>query len=264
MSELLIERSGAVVVLTLNRPESLNALTPGMERAYFDALANADADPDVRVIVVTGAGRGFCAGADLSGSATDLATGGAPLPRRDPGCFPPTMAKPVIAAVNGPCAGVGLAIALHADVRFLAEEAKLTTAFVRRGLIAEHGVAWALPRLVGRGRALDLLLSGRIFTGREAFSYGLAEFCLPADRVCGEALAYARDISQNCSPRAIAAVKRQLAEADLLPPFPALTTADADTHLSFTWPDLIEGIESWQQRRRPAFRGFPPTPSEQR
>lgn len=259
VSELVIERSDAVVLLTLNRPERLNALTPAMEGAYFSALAEADADPGVRVVVVTGAGRAFCAGTDLSESAADMVHAGPPLPERDARCFPPTMAKPVIAAVNGPCAGVGLAIALHADLRFVAEDAKLTTAFVRRGLVAEHGVAWALPRLVGRGRALDLLLSGRVFSGRDALRYGLAEFCVSASNVRSEALAYAHDVARHCSPRAIRAMKRQLVEDDLGAPFPALTSADAYTRTSFGWPDVIEGITSWQQRRPPAFPSLPVT-----
>jgi len=151
MDELLEERTrDGVLVVTLNRPAVLNAWTPAMEERYFDVLQEADADPATRVVVVTGAGRGFCAGADLAGSVDDLVAGGAPLPQRSERSYPPLLGTPVIAAVNGACAGVGLALALQADVRFVAADAKLTTAFTRRGLVAEHGVAWLLQRAVGR------------------------------------------------------------------------------------------------------------------
>jgi enoyl-CoA hydratase/carnithine racemase len=159
----------------------------------------------------------------------------------------------VIAAVNGACAGVGLALALQADVRFVAADAKLTTAFTRRGLVAEHGVAWLLQRAVGRGRALDLLLSARVFSGAEAHAYGLAEFVLPADRVLPAALAYADDLAASCSPHAMATVKQQLVADDVASPFEALLAADRATRASFTWPDLLEGIRSWQERRPPRF-----------
>jgi enoyl-CoA hydratase/carnithine racemase len=196
-------------LLTLNRPHALNALTPTLEAAYFAALAAAERDRDVRAIVVTSGGRGFCAGADLSGSPIELLSGGAPLPDRSPDRYPPSMSTPVIAAVNGACAGVELAIALQADVRFIASEAELTTAFTRRGLAAEHGTAWLLPQLAGRGRALELLLSGRIFSGRDALDYGIAEFSMDADDVLPVAMAYASEIVASCSPTAMAAVKRR-------------------------------------------------------
>jgi enoyl-CoA hydratase/carnithine racemase len=262
VAELLVERSDGVLLVTLNRPGVLNAWTASMERRYFELLAEADEDAGTRAVVVTGAGRGFCAGADLSVPMAELVKGGPPLPQRDARWFPPTMATAVIAAVNGSCAGVGLAIALQADVRFVAEDAKLTTAFARRGLIAEHGVSWALQRQVGRGRALDLLLSARVISGRDALAYGLAEFCLPAGDVLAQALAYARDLATNCSPRAIATMKQQLREDDLEQPLPAVLSADDYTRASFTWPDLREGITSWQERRPPRFPGFPPGSEE--
>ncbi len=157
-----------VLLLTLNRPDRLNAWTLAMEERYFGLLAEAAADPDVRAIVVTGAGRGFCAGLDadaLSGVA-----GGTPLsehPRR-PQTFPLEIPKPIVAAVNGAAAGIGFLQALVADVRFAAAGAKFTTAFARRGLLAEHGMSWLLPRLIGHARATELLLSARVFLAEEA------------------------------------------------------------------------------------------------
>lgn len=250
---ILQERRGGVLLLTLNRPELLNAVTPEMERAYFEALQAADRDVEIRAVVVTGAGRGFCAGADLSVPPEQLAAGGAPLPRRDPACYPPLLDTPVIAAVNGACAGVGLAMALQADIRFVADSAKLATAFARRGLIAEHGTAWLLPRIVGRGRALDLLISGRTFDGIEAYEYGLAQFCLPVADVLTAAMDYADDLARNCSPTAIATIKAQVRADDLRDPYDALLQADQATRHSFTLPDLHEGIRSWQERRQPRF-----------
>jgi enoyl-CoA hydratase/carnithine racemase len=158
-----------VAVLTLNRPERLNAWTAELGRAYFDLLEDCAARDDVRAIVVTGAGRGFCAGADMDdlqaigGDGVDAARS-AVDPR--PQTFALTIPKPIVAAINGPCAGLGLVHALMCDIRFAADDAKLTTAFSRRGLVAEHGISWILPRLVGPARALDLLRLHGSFSAR--------------------------------------------------------------------------------------------------
>lgn len=261
-SELIRRRRGAVEVLTLNRPERLNALTPELETAYVDALRDADGDPDVHAIIVTGAGRAFCAGADLSAIQVGPGGGEPAIPPRDSSRYPPLLRTPVIAAVNGACAGAGLAIALQADVRFVGEDAKLTTAFSRRGLIAEHGTSWLLPRLVGRGRASDLLLSGRTFTGRDALDYGLAEFCVAPGEVLDAALAYADDLATNCSPTAVARIKDQLWRDDGRDPLAALTAADEATREAFRWPDVIEGIDAWSSRRAPRFPARHLAPSD--
>ena len=175
---VLIEVSEGVAQLTLNRPDRLNAWTAEMGRAYFDLLDECAAREDVRVIVVTGAGRGFCAGADMkdleSIGSGDLDGARADLDER-PQTYALTIPKPVIAAINGPCAGLGLVHALMCDLRFAAQGAKLTTAFARRGLVAEHGISWVLPRLVGPARALDLLLSGRIVLAEEAARAGAGQ-----------------------------------------------------------------------------------------
>src|SRR5690242_5615197 len=212
MSEVVLHEINdeGVAVLTLNRPDRLNAWTREMENLYFDLLEQCGRDGDVRAIVVTGAGRGFCAGADM-GDLQDLGNGGGPsaeeaAAERRPQRLPLSIPKPVIAAINGPCAGIGLVQALMCDVRFAAEGAKFTTAFARRGLVAEHGISWLLPRLVGPARALDLLLSGRVVLAEEAEQLGLVNRSLPADRVVDEALAYARDLAANCAPSSMAAM----------------------------------------------------------
>jgi enoyl-CoA hydratase/carnithine racemase len=251
---VLSERRGAVLLLTLNRPERLNAWTQEVEDLYLAQLAAADADPEVRAIVVTGAGRAFCAGADLS-VLGDLAADAEPwqVERERATTFPLQIRKPLIAAINGACAGVGLVQAMLCDIRFVADEAKVTTAFARRGLVAEYGVAWLLDRSVGRARALDLLLSGRVLLGAEAADIGLAEFSAPGPEVLERALAYAEDLAINCSPRAMATIKRQ-AWADFDRGFQE-AAAEAETLVaeSFAWPDLAEGVASFGERRAPDF-----------
>ena len=179
MSDVVLKDvDGGIAVLTLNRPDRLNAWTREMEVRYFALLDECAASEEVRVIVVTGAGRGFCAGADMRTSRTSAPagtpTGGPSTRRRTYSPEPPhSIPKPIIAAINGPCAGIGLVQALMCDIRFAASGVKLTTAFARRGLVAEHGISWILPRLVGPANALDLLLSGRVVLAEEAYELGL-------------------------------------------------------------------------------------------
>lgn len=252
---VLAERIGGVLLLTLNRPERLNAWNLDLEERYFALLDAAEADPEVRVVVVTGAGRGFCAGADME----ELSQLGSvdpdtiPRTRGRPRERPLAFRKPLIAAVNGPVAGLGLVQALYCDLRFTTPEAKITTAFVRRGLIAEYGIAWLLPRLVGPSRALDLLVSGRVVLGAEAAAMGLVDRVLPAAELLPATLAYAADLAENCSPNSMALIKRQvLAALDSDLPT-AITVADELMNESFRHPDAAEGVHSYLERRPPKF-----------
>jgi enoyl-CoA hydratase/carnithine racemase len=250
------EVKDGVAVLTLNRPERLNAWTAEMEREYFGLLEECGASHDVRAIVVTGAGRGFCAGADMQ-DLQDLGQNGTDVEARGrdrkPQAFPHTIAKPIIAAINGPCAGIGLVQALMCDIRFAADDAKFTTAFARRGLIAEHGIGWILPRLVGPARALDLLLSARVILGEEAEALGLVNRALPKDELMDHALAYARELAQQCSPASMAAMKRQV-YADLERPLEeGVAAADQLMLESFSAPDFVEGVKSFLDKRAPEF-----------
>lgn len=256
--QLLTERRGAVLVLTFNRPDRLNAWTNAMEDQYFDALEAAEADPEVRAIVVTGAGRGFCAGADMGDLAGASDASDSEIDRPRPRHLPMTIRKPVIAAVNGAAAGLGFVETLFCDVRFASPDALFITAFVRRGLVAEYGVSWLLPRLVGHGRAADLLLSGRRVGGEEAFRIGLVEHLVPADELLDRAVAYAADLAASCSPWSMATIKTQLAldaERGL-----AASVEDADTLMraSFRGADLTEGVASFTERRPPAFAPLGP------
>ncbi len=260
MSELLSDRDvvlrdldAGVLLLTLNRPARLNAWTLEMEERYFDLLADAASDADVRAIVVTGAGRGFCAGLDADALAGVAA--GTPVssrPRR-PQTFPLEIPKPIVAAVNGPAAGIGLLQTLVADVRFAAAGAKFTTAFARRGLLAEHGMSWLLPRLVGASRATELLLSARVFLAEEAATIGLVHRVVAPDDLLGAALDYARDLAEQCSPLAMGITKYQLArhwEVDL--DEARRETAALVEQLHGT-ADFDEGVRSFVEKRAPRF-----------
>lgn len=250
---LLSERRGAVLLLTFNRPDRLNAWTNALEDQYFDALESADADPSVRAIVITGAGRGFSAGADMDDLAAAPGADDDELGRPRPRHLPMTIRKPVIAAVNGAAAGLGFVETLYCDVRFASPEALFITAFVRRGLVAEYGSAWLLQRLVGSGRAADLLMSGRRVGGEEAARIGLVEHLVPADELVERAVAYATELATSCSPWSMATIKAQLA-LDAERSF-AASVGHADTLMraSFQGADLTEGVASFTERRPPRF-----------
>jgi enoyl-CoA hydratase/carnithine racemase len=253
--ELLYDVRDGIAVVTLNRPDALNAWTPTMGEAYLEALDSAAADPQVRVVVVTGAGRGFCAGADmnlLQGLADSR--GGARVGGlgRGPAEMEPAVPKPVIAAVNGACAGLGLVRAMFCDIRFAAAGAKFTTAFARRGLVAEYGLSWLLPRLAGMSRSLDVLLSGRVFLAEEALELGLVNRVVDGD-VLEAALEYARDLATYSSPASMADMKRQV-WADTVDSLDASWARTEKLMLaSFERPDLAEGVMSYVERRDPDF-----------
>jgi enoyl-CoA hydratase/carnithine racemase len=255
-SVVLFEVSDDVALLTFNRPDRLNAWTPELQTRYFDLLDECAAREDVRAIVLTGAGRGFCAGADME-NLSALAqgevehNGGAGDTR--PVTYALGIPKPVIAAVNGACAGLGLVHALMCDLRIAAAEAKLTTAFARRGLVAEHGLSWMLPRLVGPARALDLLLSGRIVLGAEAAELGLVNQAVEDGRALDAALEYAQMLAQECSPASLALMKQQVYADYEHTLAESLEEANRLMVESFSGPDFGEGVQSFVERRSPQF-----------
>ncbi|HUR01332.1 MAG TPA: enoyl-CoA hydratase-related protein [Nonomuraea sp.] len=256
MAELVLSSADqGVLTLTFNRPERLNAWTDAMGRCYFDLLQEAEEDPNVRAIVVTGAGKGFCSGADFQ-TLSALQNGSydeTPDPR--PNTFPTTIAKPIIAAVNGACAGLGVVHALACDLIFTAEDAKWTTAFPRRGLIAEYGLSWILPRLMGQQRAMDILLSGRVFTGAEAYELGLANRSVPGDSLLATAQEYAGELAIHSSPASMAIIKRQVWNDWNVTLEESAKTATQEMLASFQRPDFAEGVASFLERRPP---NFPP------
>lgn len=250
---LLSERHDGVLLLTFNRPERLNAWTDALEDLYFEALEAADANPEIRAIVVTGAGRAFCAGADMDDLSAAPDASEEQIARPRPRHLPLTIRKPVIAAVNGAAAGLGFVEALFCDVRFASPDALFISAFVRRGLVAEYGMAWLLPRLVGAGRASDILLSGRRVDGAEAARIGLVEHLVPADELVERAVAYAADLAVSCSPWSMATIKAQLALDTERSFAESVGHADALMRASFQGADLTEGVASFTERRPPRF-----------
>jgi enoyl-CoA hydratase/carnithine racemase len=261
---VLAQRLGPVLVLTLNRPGRLNAWTDAMEERYFHWLAKAESDPDVRAIVVTGAGRGFCAGADFSDLAqVEVGPDAQPRERALARYYPLSIRKPIIAAINGAAAGLGLVEALYCDVRFAVPDAKLTTAFTRRGLIAEYGASWLLERIVGYGAALDLLLSGRVITGREALTIGLVNRLADPENLLTEAIDYAQDLATYCSPNSVAVVKQQVHDAAGSHFQAAAAGADRAMREALGRTDVKEGVASYLENRTPRFPGLSAAKGEQ-
>jgi enoyl-CoA hydratase/carnithine racemase len=264
--EILYEVEGSVATVTLNRPDRLNALTDRLLAELRHALGQAEADDRVVGIILTGAGRGFSAGMDADALQGNIAR--EPLPdelRARPG--DPAMGedfqvtfgyllsirKPLLAAVNGACAGLGLSIAALCDLRFASESAVFRTAFAQRGLIAEHGSSWILPRLLGPSRALDLLWHPRKFTAEEARDMGLANRVVPGDQLLAEARAYLEEIAAAASPASLMIMKQQVYRALNQPLGEAMTEANRLMEESLARPDFKEGVASFVERRAPNF-----------
>lgn len=256
-----------ILTITLHRPDQLNALTALMVQELLDAFDRSDADDAIKCVIVTGEGRAFCAGADLGRGAgtwseheTKMKEHEAGSPYKGDGGGRVTRRifdshKPVIAAINGPAAGLGFVIALYADLRFAASDAKFTTSFAQRGLIAEHGVSWLLPRLVGPANAMDLLLSARKFSAAEAKALGLVNDVFPQEELMGRVLAYARALADSVSPRSMAVIKAQLWKAPFQDFGDALATANTEMQKSFASEDFKEGVAHYMEKRAPKFKG---------
>jgi len=260
MSECLYEvREPGIGLITFNRPDRLNAWTGRMGNEYFAAIDAAVADPNVRVIVVTGAGKGYCAGADMgtlqaipSGDSASSQDGASIVEGRMQDEIT-RITKPVIAAVNGAAAGLGLVQALMCDMRFAADTAKFTVAFSKRGLIGEYGISWVLPRLVGQANALDLMMSSRVVMANEAQQMGMVNKVVPADQLMDVVLAYAADLAMNVSPSSMAVMKRQVYSDYEKDVSSASKEALRLMQESFTRSDFKEGVQSFLQKRQAEF-----------
>jgi enoyl-CoA hydratase/carnithine racemase len=258
------ERRGRLGLIRLERPDALNALTLGMIGEVERLARAAESDPEVTAICITGAGRGFCAGIDMS-VLTDHASNGPPpraeardgRPRR-PALFSFLLdiSKPVIAAVNGVGAGGGFVLAMMCDLRFMAEGASLITIFSRRGLIAEHGTSWLLPRMVGLSRALDLLWSSRKVDAAEAYRIGLADRVVPPDQLIAAVEAYVADLAASVSPRALAVIKVQVQRHLAVPYDDAALESEALMAEALKHPDATEGAMSFVERRPSRFAAW--------
>jgi len=246
-----------------------------MDQDVRSAMAIAEADHTVRVIVLTGAGRGFCAGADMSllqgiAFAGEVPKGAdAALGHHAPAAtkagiradfqrkysYFPSLTKPVIAAVNGHAVGLGLILTLYCDLRFASSDAKFGTAFARRGLIAEYGMAWMLPRLIGHANALDILLSARILGAEEAARMGLVNRVLPAETFLQDVRAYALELANSVSPRSMGIIKQQVYNAMFQSLEEATITSEEAMLASLQSDDFKEGVAHFIEKRAPHFSG---------
>jgi len=272
---LLYEVSDHIATVTLNRPDRLNAITRQLQEDLFNALNEADKDVDVRVIILTGAGRGFCAGADMKGldetsnrdwsdvsdeewvreNCKDHKMDGVRIDFRKTNCYFPGISKPIIGAINGACVGLGFVLPLFCDIRFASEAARFGTAFAQRGLIAEHGVSWMLPRLIGISNTFDLLYSARLINADEALRMGLVSKVYPADSFMDDVREYASWLATGVSPRSLKEMKREVYNALFQTLAEATDEANLDMAKSFKTYDFKEGVAHFIEKRAAKFTG---------
>ena len=260
---------GPVATITLNRPDRLNAITGQMIKEIQDAIGKADANEDIVGIILTGAGRGFCAGGDIE-SLQELSQGGSltawEMGDKKPGStaemgpdfqvgllYLMAVRKPVIAAINGPCAGLGFVLAMVCDIRFASDTARFTTAFANRGLIAEHGISWILPRLIGSAHALDLLLSGRVIDSEEAAKIGIVNRTITSDRLLDESTHYVKGLAERSAPVSMKVIKQQVYRHLSASLGEAARESIELMAESLKRPDFREGVLSYIEKRPPKF-----------
>jgi enoyl-CoA hydratase/carnithine racemase len=273
--ETLYDVSERVATITLSRPDKLNAWTAVMDQEVRAAIYEAEEDSNVRVIILTGAGRGFCAGADMSllGAIAQEGLEGYRGPEsflrntsngerenvrpdfQKKYSYFPSIQKPVIAAVNGPAVGLGFILTLYCDLRFASETARFGTAFAKRGLIAEYGLAWMLPRLIGPANALDMLFSARLVDASEALRMSLVNQVFPQDSFMQNVYAYAKDLANNVSPRSMGIIKTQVYNAMFQTLGEAFETAEQEMVKSLQCEDFKEGVAHFVEKRAPVFTG---------
>ncbi len=270
--ETLYQVADRVATITLNRPDKLNAWTGTMEQEVRASIHEAEQDPRVRVIILTGAGRGFCAGADMSllgeiaqkglgerasalaNTSNGQRAGVRPDFQKKYSYFP-SIQKPVIAAVNGPAVGLGFVITLYCDLRFASDAARFGTAFAKRGLIAEYGLAWMLPRLIGPANALDMLFSARLVDASDALRMGLVNRVFPQDHFLEDVQGYAKELAYNVSPRSMRVMKDQVYSAMFQTLSEAFESSEQEMLQSLQCDDFKEGVAHFLEKRAAAFTG---------
>ncbi len=250
LETVLYDVSDGVALVTLNRPDAMNAWTPQLSDELSVAMGAADADDSVRAVVVTGAGKAFCAGADLSGGESGF-LGGRPSEDTRPRRMPHHVRKPVIAAINGHAVGVGITYPMLCDIRIASETAKIQYAMVRRGILPELGSHALLPRVVGFSRAADLLLTGRMILGAEAAELGLVSRALPADQVLPAALEMAQDIAVNVAPVSAAVAKQMMWQGINMSVDEMITAEGRLIPKMASLSDSVEGVRAFFEKRAP-------------
>jgi enoyl-CoA hydratase/carnithine racemase len=258
-SNIVYEVADSIATVRLSRPDKLNAFTFTMVEEIRDAIERAAHDGQVVSIIITGEGRGFCAGLDAADLAQSTVSGAPSGEREGPDELPALFSyllrvpKPIVAAVNGVAAGGGFVLAMMCDLRFASSDASFTTVFSKRGLIAEHGTAWLLPRIVGTSRALDLLWSSRRFDAAEAHRIGFVDRIVPREQLLDETKAYLRELAANVSPNSIAVIKSEVYRHWSLAMDAAFRDADGLMNAALKHPDAAEGVASFVERRPPRF-----------
>jgi enoyl-CoA hydratase/carnithine racemase len=279
--EVLYDVKDRIATVTLNRPERMNSIDDSMPVNIAKAMAKAGSDPGVRAIILTGAGRAFCAGADIGRLQTRSSGGPRPAPPPDDPTVIPAIThghgpdlgqqfadvrrysyfmrigKPVIAALNGATAGLGMVMALCCDMRMASDRMIFTTAFAQRGLIAEHGIAWLLPRLVGPSNAIDLLMSARRVTAKEALDMGLVNRIYPQDTFMDDVRTYVRVLTDTVSPRSMAVIKAQTWKGMFETYAENLVEADKQIVANYPYPDYKEGVSHFVEKRPANFPDLP-------
>ena len=269
--QITYEAANLVATITLNRPDKLNAWTQKMEEEISAAVRAASADDQVRVIILTGAGKGFCAGADMSllseisqESApragrflvdTEMYGGDVPADFRKKHAWFLSVPKPIIAAINGPAVGLGFIVPLYCDFRFASEKARFSVMFSKRGLVAEYGLAWMLPRLIGVPNAVDLMFTSKMVDAHEALRIGLVSRVFPEENFLGAVQEFARELATTVSPRSLRVMKRQIYTGLLQSLDEAYDTAVQEMRGSFGTEDFREGVAHFLEKRAAAFTG---------
>jgi enoyl-CoA hydratase/carnithine racemase len=268
-AEIIYEKSDRIATVTFNRPEKLNAWTAKMGAEMRTAIMDAERDPEIRAIIVTGAGRAYCAGADMGmlseisagrGSAGQIApqddlTRGLRADYRTAYSWPLGLKTPVIGAINGPCVGLGFTTSLYQDIRIASDRARMGLIFVQRGLAIEHGSSWMLPRIVGVARAVELAVTGRLVDAEEALRIGLVHRVVPHDNLMEQTRALARNIADNCSPLGISHAKKLIYQ-HLFTDLATAIREDDESMIAMTGSDdFREGVRAFLEKRAPKYGG---------
>jgi len=268
--EIIYEKKDRVATVTMNRPEKMNAWTPKMGAEMRTAMLDAERDPEVGAIIVTGAGRAYCAGADM-GSLSNIASGNASprtaAPEPDPWLaqqhadyrntysWPMALSTPVIGAINGACVGLGFTTCLYQDIRIASENARMGLIFVQRGLAIEHGSSWMLPRIVGLANAVELAITGRLVDANEALELGLVNRVVPQDKLMSTVREVASGIANKCSPLGVAQAKKMIYQHLFTDLATGVRDDDASMEMMTRSEDFKEGVKAFMEKRAPKFTG---------